>query len=192
MRILLVITILLLACFAEASEYLVSFQINYRNAGNYIVYEKDGQLYAEQALFKNLNIPVKEDTPLTVLEKHGKIEFNRERQTLVFIPNNPNLFRERQLKGNQKPDLVIKHENSIEDFNLLRLPFTFKGIDYQIGYLWNKDSRLDYQVTGTGRIWNFDTDLRLYSRDKGNFSLQWHDKENKYLRDIQLGYIHRS
>ena len=160
---------------AFTAEYLVDFRVGHRYVGNFIVYDREGEVFGERSLFESIGIPAVKDMPLSVLSQYGRVEFDRQGQHLLFMPDDPEMFRpERQSILDVTAELNIQPKR-----------FDFKGIDYQLTY----SNRFYYYTRLTGRLWGFDADLWVQDGRDGTVQLQWHREEHPYVKDVRLGYL---
>ena len=181
MKKLLLLIALLISTPAFSAEYLTAVTMHGKNIGQYIVTEENGEYVIEQSLFERLKLPIVEAKPLTFLNKYGTYDFNRVSQSLLFLPDKPEWFKEQKKRANGPNDGELVKS---KDFDL-------KSVDYQANATYGSSAPV-YSLfgTATGRLYIADIDASFSTLDgKSTGTAQWHDEKNKYIRDAQIGAV---
>ena len=179
-RLALCIAVILAASAAQASEFYADFSVNRKRVGSFVVYEKGESLMIEGAAIRALKLPCVEDMPLEILSKYGEYRWDQENQTVTLKTNKLGVLNASATESLPKLDVEP-----------LKIPdFGVKALDYQL-YSMIGSSGSDQQATftGTARAFGLDLDLSLYTQERAGGTVNWHNEDNNYARDVKVGSI---
>jgi len=164
----------------QAGDYLMTFVVNGQSKGEYLVSRGEGEseATAEGALWRAAGVNATEPLPLERLNGLGTTKIVWSEQTIYFYPRQTETGRELI-----EPEVRI--EPSVARYDL-------KSADYYLTHHSESDESLVGSITATGRMAAFDLDVRAgIGNHESYFSSQWHDEDNRYVKDLELGRVQR-
>lgn len=166
---------------ALADDYLMELVLNGQSKGEFLVSrEADGEkATAEAALWREARVNADSPLPLSRLNGLGRVKVVWSEQVIYFYPRQASSGGARP-----KPEAMIHPDVASYDM---------KSLDYHLTHHSQADEALIGSVTGTGRVGDFDLDVRAgIGGHDSYFSSQWHDEDNRYVRDVELGRVQRN
>lgn len=163
---------------AHADDYLMDFVVNGQSKGEYLVSRDGEDATAETALWRAAGVNAVEALPLERLHGLGTAKIVWSEQTIYFYPRQAG-------SGQEAIETEARIEPSVARYDL-------KSADYYLTHHSNADEALVGSITATGRMANFDLDVRAgIGGHESYFSSQWHDEDNRYVKDVELGRVQR-
>lgn len=165
---------------ALADDYLMELVLNGQSKGEFLVSrEADGEkATAEADLWREAGVNAGSPLPLSRLNGLGSVKVVWSEQVIYFYPRQASSDRARI-----KPEVMIHPEVASYDV---------KSLDYYLTHHSQADETLIGSVTATGRVGDFDLDVRAgIGGHESYFSSQWHDEDNRYVKDVELGRVQR-
>ncbi len=163
---------------AVADDYLMDFIVNGQLKGEFLV-SRDGDVAtAEVALWRAVGVNAEAALPLERLNGLGRVKTVWSTQKIYLYPHRLSKKLERL-----EPEAFIEPEVSSLDV---------KSVDYNLTHHSQAEQSLAGSVIGTGRVGDFDLDVRAgIGGHESYFSSQWHNEDNPYVKDVELGRVQR-
>ncbi|MCG8496182.1 hypothetical protein V6D52_06355 [Idiomarina loihiensis] len=162
----------------QAEDYLMDFVVNGQSKGEFLVSRGKSEATAEAGLWRAAGVNAAKPLPLERLHGLGTAKIVWSEQTIYFYPRQAETSRK-----NLKPEARI--EPTVARYDL-------KSADYYLTHHSESDESVVGSITATGRMASFDLDVRAGIGNHENyFSGQWHDEDNKYVKDLELGRVQR-
>lgn len=163
---------------AVAEDYLMNFIVNGQSKGEFLVSRDGDNATAEAALWRSAGVNANEALPLERLNGLGRVKIVWSEQKVYLYPHRLSKKLERP-----EPEAFIEPEISSLDV---------KSLDYNLTHHSQAEQSLAGSVIGTGRVGDFDLDVRFgVGGHESYFSSQWHDEDNAYVKDVELGRVQR-
>lgn len=163
---------------AIADDYLMDFIVNGQSKGEFLVSRNDDDATAEAALWRAIGVKAETALPLERLKGLGKVKIVWSEQKVYLYPNQVSTRVQRF-----EPEAFIEPEVSLIDV---------KSLDYSLTHHSQAEQSLAGSFIGTGRVGDFDLDVRFgIGGHESYFSSQWHDEDNAYVKDVELGRVQR-
>jgi hypothetical protein len=161
---------------ALAEDYLMKFVMNGQTKGEYLVSREATQVVAEPGLWQAVGVNATNALPLDRLKNLGRVNIVWSEQTIYFHS------QDKQLKSKKDtPEITIKPSLTALDV---------KSIDYFLAH--QSAAALNGSLIATGRIAGLDLDVRTgIGEDDSYFSSQWHNEDNQWLKDLEIGRVQR-
>lgn len=174
----LAVVILTTTAPAQADDYLMEFVVSGQSKGEFLVSRNGDEATAEAAFWKAAGVNATEALPLARINGLGTSKIIWSEQKIYFYPLQAKTTRE-----------IIEPEIRIEP---IVNEYDIKSADYYLTYHSKSDESLMGSVTASGRMVSFDLDFRAGIGNRENyFSGQWHDEDNKHVKDLELGRVQR-
>jgi len=139
----------------ENADFLVDFFVNDEKKGEFALFFKQRQFFAEKGLFEAAGIPAASDLPLEKLRNFGSFSFNKQAQVVSFEPN-------------------FQHEPKREEKKVIEAKassYAFKAVDYSLRYEKRGDEAKPFgTLTAMNFAKGYDVDLTL-SNDPNSSNL---------------------
>lgn len=171
-------TVLFATAPAHADDYLMEFVVNGQSKGEYLVSRGESEATAEAGLWRVAGVNAAKPLPLERLNGLGTVKIVWSEQTIYFYPRQAG-------SGHEAIEPEARIEPTVAEYDI-------KSADYYLTHHSNADEALVGNITATGRIANFDLDVRAgIGGHESYFSSQWHDEDNRYVKDVELGRVQR-
>jgi hypothetical protein len=163
---------------AVADDYLMDFIVNGQSKGEFLVSRNDDDATAEAALWRAVGVKAEAALPLERLNGLGRVKIVWSEQKVYLYPHQVSTRVQRSV-----PEALIEPEVSSLDV---------KSLDYNLTHHSQSEKSLVGSVIGTGRVGNFDLDVRAgIGGHESYFSSQWHNEDSPYVKDVELGRVQR-
>lgn len=163
---------------AVAEDYLVDFVVNGQSKGEFLVSRNGDEATAEAAFWRAAGVNANTALPIERLNGLGRVKIVWSEQKVYLYHNQISVKGERP-----EPEAFIDPEVS---------SFDVKSLDYNLTHHSQSEKPLVGSIIGTGRVGDFDLDVRAgVGGHESYFSSQWHNEDNAYVKDVELGRVQR-
>ncbi|MBY5962482.1 hypothetical protein [Marinobacter nauticus] len=163
---------------AVAEDYLVDFVVNGQSKGEFLVSRNGDEATAEAAFWRAAGVNANTALPIERLNGLGRVKIVWSEQKVYLYHNQISVRGERP-----EPEAFIDPEVS---------SFDVKSLDYNLTHHSQSEKPLVGSIIGTGRVGDFDLDVRAgVGGHESYFSSQWHNEDNAYVKDVELGRVQR-
>ena len=182
-RLPIIIAVCLLAqhiapTLASAAEFFAQFNCNGKKLGNFLVYDQDKDVMLSADAMRALKVPVVDDIPITTLNQYGEMTWDQAEQMLTLRSKIVCISTGTSPASSSTAPLIPSKK------------WDLKSFDYQVfGGLGNQGGSYQASGTGTGKVFGLDVDLSLYTNSRASGTINWHDEDNSYVKDVKVGSV---
>ena len=163
---------------AVAEDYLIDFIVNGQSKGEFLVSRDGNEATAEAAFWRAAGVNANTALPIERLNGLGRVKIVWSEQKVYLYPHQVSTRVQRS-----EPEAFFEPEVSSLDV---------KSLDYSLTHYSQAEHSLAGSFIGTGRVGDFDLDVRFgIGGHESYFSSQWHDEDNAYVKDVELGRVQR-